>query len=254
MSKILVADDDVGIRNLCYEGFSMAGHEVIVVPRGDQVLETLQQHHDIDLILMDVSIPGEEGLSLLRRMPTEKEKRIPVVLFSGNITAEIEKEAYALGAIDVIQKGIGIKELSDRINHLLSKQDKLRKDSAAQPSKTKILVVDDEEGVRDFLAKFFIRKGYETITARNGNEAIALVETEKPSVVLLDVTMPGMDGVLTLKKIREIDPDVGVVMATGMADEQLAQETAQLGAYAYVLKPFDLKYLELVVLTKLLMA
>lgn len=122
------------------------------------------------------------------------------------------------------------------------------------PIKEKILIVDDEENIRAMLKYFFEGKGYPTITAQNGQEAIALVEKERPSMILLDVMMPGMDGITTLRKIREIDPKVGVVMATGSHDEGIAKEAAALGSYAYVLKPFDIQYLELTVLTRLLMA
>ena len=83
---------------------------------------------------------------------------------------------------------------------------------------------------------------------------MALVQKERPAMILLDVSMPGMGGIATLRKIREIDSDVGVVMATSIRDEQTAKEASELGAHAYVLKPFDLQYLELVVLTRLVVA
>ncbi len=119
---------------------------------------------------------------------------------------------------------------------------------------SKILVVDDEAGIRNLLKRFFEAKGYQTILAGSGEEALALLEKEKPSLVLLDVSMPGMDGIQALKKIRDIDPNVGVVMITGLNDEHIAKRATEMGAYAYVVKPFDMKYLELVVLTRLLMA
>lgn len=92
------------------------------------------------------------------------------------------------------------------------------------------------------------------LQAGRGEDAIALTEKEKPSIILLDINMPGMDGLLTLKKIREFDKNVGVVMATSVQDDQIAAEAARLGSYHYVLKPFDLQYLELVVMTRLLIA
>ncbi len=119
---------------------------------------------------------------------------------------------------------------------------------------SKILIVDDESAIRGFLSDFFKRKEYQTLEAKNGQEAVDMTRKEKPSVILMDITMPGMDGVLALRKIREFDQNVGVVMATSIQDEQIAKETAALGAYHYVLKPFDLQYLELVVLTRLTIA
>ena len=116
------------------------------------------------------------------------------------------------------------------------------------------MIVDDEEGIRNLLKSFFEEQGFPIVTARTGEEAIELVTKEKPSVILLDVTMPGMDGIVTLRKIREINPTVGVVMATSIQDEQTTQQAADLGAHAYVLKPFDLQYLQLVVLSRLRVA
>ena len=89
------------------------------------------------------------------------------------------------------------------------------------------------------------------MTAKDGTEALLLVQKEKPSAILLDIMMPGMDGIVTLKRIREIDPDVSVVMATSIQDERVTREATALGAYGYVLKPFDMQYLEMVVLTRL---
>lgn len=92
------------------------------------------------------------------------------------------------------------------------------------------------------------------LEAGNGQDAIEIVKKEKPALMLLDVSMPGMNGIETLRKIREFNTEIGVVMATANEDESTAKEAAELGSYQYVLKPFDMKYLELVVLTRLFMA
>jgi len=252
MSKILVVDDESGIRNLCYDLFTKDGHEVITVPRGDQLLSMLRPEKP-DLVLMDIKIPGEEGLSLLKRMPNARDVRVPVVIFSGYVTQELEKEAYAAGAIEVIRKGIKVAELREKINKILGAKHRIFGEVEDKPSR-KILIVDDEDGVRNLLAHFFKRKGFLTLVAKSGEEAISITLEMKPSVVLLDLTMPGMDGILTLKKLKEIDPNLGVVIATAVQDEEIAQEATKCGAYAYVLKPFDLQYLELVVLTRLVIA
>jgi len=117
----------------------------------------------------------------------------------------------------------------------------------------RILIVDDEQGIRDVMTLFLEDLGYEVLTAETGEEAIKVVEKERPPLVLLDMTLPGMNGMATLQKLLALDKHIGVVMATGQIDEKLAKESIQLGAYDYVLKPFDLKHLELVVKTRLLM-
>jgi len=118
--------------------------------------------------------------------------------------------------------------------------------------KSRILVVDDEEEVLNTLSKFLTLKGYDVYTAKDGLKAIEKVKEVRPHVVLLDIIMPGMSGIDTLKEIKKIDPRVGVIMATAVTDEELAKRTIQLGAYDYITKPFDLNYIETVLLVKII--
>ena len=117
----------------------------------------------------------------------------------------------------------------------------------------KILVVDDDWNVLEFLKTFFEKKGNIALIAKSGEEALVLVDQERPTMALVDVTMPGMSGLELLQKIRAKMPDLVVAKITGLHDEHLARKAASLGAYSYVTKPFDLHYLELVVLTGLMM-
>ena len=117
----------------------------------------------------------------------------------------------------------------------------------------KILIVDDDWVVLGFLKTFFEKKGDIALIAKSGEEALALVDQERPDMALLDVVMPGMSGLELLQKIRVKMPEMVVAMITGLHDEHLARKAASLGAYSYVTKPFDLCYLELVVLTGLVM-
>ncbi len=114
-----------------------------------------------------------------------------------------------------------------------------------------ILVVDDEKEVVDMLQEFLLAKGYTVHTARNGREALDLVKKVRPHIVLLDIIMPEMDGITVLKEIKKIDPAIGVVMATAVKDEALGKGAMDMGAYDYVVKPFDLNYLENVLLVKM---
>ena len=115
----------------------------------------------------------------------------------------------------------------------------------------RILVVDDEAHVRDVLKDFLERKGYVVSTASDGAEALSAVQKEKPQLVLLDVRMPGMDGLEALRRIRAADGTVGVIMLTAVHDEAIAREAMRSDAYDYVTKPVSLRYLELAVLTRL---
>ncbi|MCK4881662.1 MAG: response regulator, partial [Candidatus Omnitrophica bacterium] len=115
----------------------------------------------------------------------------------------------------------------------------------------KILIVDDEVEVRNVLTIFFDKKGYKTQEAENGEQAIEIVRSEDFPVVLLDIDMPVMDGLTTLEKLLEMKPEICVVMVTGRQDEDKVQKALELGAYNYVLKPFEFLYLELIIKSKL---
>ncbi len=114
----------------------------------------------------------------------------------------------------------------------------------------KILTVDDQMGIDSFFYEFFSVRNYEVLNAMSGKEAIEIVKKEKPSIVLLDVKMRGMDGIETLKKIKEIDKNIVVIMVTGVKDDDVINEALRLGADDYITKPLSLEYLEKVVLLK----
>ncbi len=108
----------------------------------------------------------------------------------------------------------------------------------------KLLIVDDEIEICDFLKVFFEERGYHVVTALSGKEALCLIEEENPRVILLDVMMPGMDGLETLKLIKERYPLVRVIMVTAVETQNEINEAIRLGADNYITKPLSLDYLE----------
>ena len=116
----------------------------------------------------------------------------------------------------------------------------------------RILVVDDEIAIRNLLKEFLSRKGYDVYTASDGRAAIAEVKEIRPHIVLLDIMMPGMGGMDTLKEIRKIDPRVGVIMVTAIADEELGKRAIALGACDYITKPLNFDYLETALMVKMM--
>jgi DNA-binding NtrC family response regulator len=103
----------------------------------------------------------------------------------------------------------------------------------------KILVVDDEEGVRHLLQRILQERGYEVITAADGEEALYVVSQGEADVVLLDIKMPGMSGMEVLDELAAQYPDVCVVMVTAVADTETAVSALKRGAYDYITKPFN---------------
>jgi DNA-binding response OmpR family regulator len=113
-------------------------------------------------------------------------------------------------------------------------------------------VTDDDAQQRRLLQAFFERRGLRVLTAESGEAALRCL-AQKPHAVILDMNMPGMDGLMTLRKIKAAQPNMPVIMATGVDDEAVVREALNAGAYDYVTKPFNLEYLETVVMTKVLL-
>ena len=106
-------------------------------------------------------------------------------------------------------------------------------------SARRILVVDDEPGIRQALGQLLEYEGYEVKTATGGAEGITIYESFRPQLVFLDVKMAGLDGLEVLKRLRQADPNATVVMISGHATIQTAVEATQLGAYDILEKPLD---------------
>jgi DNA-binding response OmpR family regulator len=108
----------------------------------------------------------------------------------------------------------------------------------------KILVVDDEPEVRQLMEHFLTERGYEVRIAENGRLALAALDTFMADVVLLDMHMPEMDGLETLKRLAVRSPSLPVIMVTVNDDVETTTHLLQMGAADYVPKPFNLDYLE----------
>lgn len=120
----------------------------------------------------------------------------------------------------------------------------------------RLLIVDDEADVREFAANFFRKRKVEVITASGGEEALELIEKQRPDLVLLDIKMAGLDGIETLKRIKDKDKNMKVIMVTGKSYEEdgAMEKCKSYGALAYIHKPLVLDELEKTVLKELLCA
>lgn len=104
----------------------------------------------------------------------------------------------------------------------------------------KILVVDDQFGIRLLLQEVLGRDGYDVICTENGPEALLIISEVQPDLVLLDMKIPGMDGIEILTNIRKFHPDLRVVMMTAYGELDLVREAAALNAIGHFAKPFDI--------------
>jgi DNA-binding NtrC family response regulator len=104
-----------------------------------------------------------------------------------------------------------------------------------------ILVVDDDDLIRRTVEKLLTRQGFDVTLAENGEEAVEKASTQAFDMVISDVRMPGIDGVETIRRIREYQPNICAIIITGYASEETPVHALKLGVQDYIFKPFDIE-------------
>lgn len=247
MAKILVVDDDLGLREALYYVFTQRGHQVTTAIDSSHASELISAA-SYDLIILDIVMPGEHGTVLLKRLRTIG-NNVPVVIYSVRVDALLETEMRQLGANEVMHKSVSLDVLADRTEKVLRACGRPLMTTAGAPRK--LLIIDAERLTRQVVETFFQRKGYHVIQAATGSEGIERARAVEPDIVLLDTHLDGMSGLETLRKLLGEFPKMGVVMSTNNENDDIMTEAMGMGAYGYVLKPFDFLYLELVVASRL---
>jgi two-component system response regulator AtoC len=108
-----------------------------------------------------------------------------------------------------------------------------------------VMVVDDEDSVRKLLSAVLKREGYQVVCAESGDEALSKFKTFQPDLVIMDIRMPNIDGITAFKEMRQLSQNVTVILMTAYAAVETAVEAIKLGAFDYVIKPFDIEEVKL---------
>lgn len=234
--KILIVDDELQIREMLYDLFLKKGYKIFTAPGGEEAIEIIRKENP-DAVLLDIKMPKMDGIETLKKA-RELGFKNKILMLTSMDDEEIEKKAFLNGASGFLTKQLDLKVILKAEGGVLEKKE------------YKVLVADDDPLICSLLKDFLIKKGFHPIIAISGEEALKKVSEDKPIVVLLDINMPGMDGLMALKKIKEINEHIGIIMITGVGDEHIAKEAMNLGAFDYITKPVDLNYLETCLLTK----
>jgi len=226
-TNILVVDDLRSIRLTLGGILEDKGHNnVVTVEDGYQAIEAVSRTH-FDVIFMDIKMPGINGVQTFREVK-KIDPRAAVIMMTAYSVEDLVREALEEGAYAVAYKPFDIDKIIALIDELLYE-------------KTLILVVDDQFGDRETLKGILEDKGYRVATARDGAEAIRMVKEKHYDIIFLDIKLPGMDGVETFEKVREIDSEAAVIMMTGYTEEDLVKRAISGGAYTCIYKPFDME-------------
>jgi CheY-like chemotaxis protein len=243
--KILVVDDDVETRAKFYEILSTLGYTVTCVPTGNEALLRLTEERPA-LVILDRNMPALDGLETARKI-REFDKDIKIIILSEEEIVQEEKSVKELNIQAIIKKDFSSPALVQKIRLALKKKEPSGpEETLLEKTKGSILtlVIDDNREIRDVLVDFLTRRGYKTLSASSGEEALMKIKIEKPQIALLDIRMPGLDGLTTLKGIKNFDDSIKVIMLTSAQDEYIMEEAKRLGASDYVIKPCDLNKLD----------
>ncbi|MCM2266632.1 MAG: response regulator [Elusimicrobiales bacterium] len=250
MAKILIIDDDGIVRDALTVFFTRAGHQVFsAADGGNGVL--LFKNVGPDLVVLDRDMPVKTGSVVFKEI-REISKGTPVIILTGYDAPE-DAEAYLRdGAASFLSKGDGLSVVLDAVDKLLGRQ-RPRQETAAsarQPvkpaqagSRGLLLAADDDPAILNILKRFLTSLGFEVITAEDGTRTVALARERRPDIILLDILMPGKDGIEVLKDLRPEMPGTGFIMITGNEDEDVAKACLNLGAFDYIEKPVNLDLL-----------
>ena len=221
--RILVVDDEPGMR-ITLEGIiEDEGYEVSGVENGYEALEAAQKS-SYDLIFMDIKMPGMNGVETYREIKKASPQSV-VVMMTGFSVEELVKEALQEGAYGVIYKPYSMEQIIDIMQTVLKS--------------TGVLVVDDMASHRETLCAILEDTGYKVTEAHDGEHAISLIQENHHDIVLMDISMPGIDGFTTFKAVQKIDPQIKVIFVTGYALNESVREALQEGAFSVLTKPVN---------------
>ncbi|MEO8431736.1 MAG: response regulator [Acidobacteriota bacterium] len=220
---VLVVDDDEGVRRLLAVELEPYGVQVLEARDGEEGIRLARAHRP-DVILLDVLMPNLNGWQALKTLKDSPETRgIPVVVSS---VVENRTFGFSLGAFDYLVKPLARADLFQVLSR-----------AGVLASRGHILIVDDEADVRALLEQELIAAGFRTRSVPGGAEALAELERERPSAVLLDLMMPPPDGFEVLYRIRERPDWAGVPVIVVTARDLTAEDSAKLnGTVKRILK------------------
>ena len=236
---ILVVEDQEDNRQILRDLLGSAGFRMIEAHDGEQAL-TVARSERPNLILMDIQLPILDGYEATRSIKRDPElKHIPVIAVTSYALSGDEERAREAGCDGYVAKPYSPRHLLAKIGQFLERPLVGQRGAVRDPPR--ILIVDDNENNRAIIAARLGAQGYSTAEACDGVEALEAVRRDAPDLILLDVSMPRMDGLEACRRLRS-DPNVGfvpIILVTARADSKDVVAGLEAGADEYLTKPVD---------------
>jgi len=238
-AKVLVVDDDDKIRILLLDTLAALGYSTIGAKDGEEALALLEEKKP-DLVISDIKMPKLNGLSLLRNIKN-KDPKIPVVMITGYNVSYTKDQALDSGADGFLVKPFRIGKIEELLQTVLG----MKGGSEERPYKLKkILIVEDDEILRSMLCETLVSLDYFPMGVEDGEMALSQLKTQDFDLVISDIRMPQMDGITLLKNVKEMAPQLPVVLITGFPSSYPSQKALQEGADGYLAKPFRIEKMD----------
>lgn len=233
MKNILIVEDEKNVRESLRTWLVELGCQVEVTSDGEEALKQISEK-EFDLVILDLRLPGKDGLQVLKEARLKK-PQLNGIIITAYPAAATMAEAMQIGAVDFLSKPINLPKLEKLIQE---------KTELVKLKVKPILIVDDEASMRESLQDWFLDLGYQAETACDGEEALKLIAEKNYGLLILDLKLPGQDGIEVLKKARKHHPDLRGIIITAYPSVDTAREAIKQGAIDYLPKPFELSELE----------
>ncbi len=247
LENVLVVDGDVTSRDTFYEVLSSMGYRVSCVSNGKEALIRVQRERPV-LVIIDARIRHFDCFETMARIRNFDSEVHFILLAQDELPPDLKSKAIQAGALAVIKKDFSTHHMLKEILGVLKDR---HREFTGETREGHILVIDDEPEIRSLIGNFLTSRGYSVAAAASGEEGLLQIKTRRPQLVFCDIRMPGMDGVMVLRKILEIDPAIKVIMLSAIQDEDVVREAFTQGAADYLIKPCSLMKLDALVLSLL---
>ncbi len=239
--RLLLVDDEEEFLTASSRALDRRGFEVDVAPNGVTALEMVGKS-EFDVVVLDVKMPDIDGTEIFRQIH-ETQPDLPVILLTGHGSIDDAFQTSKNGVADYLTKPIDMDELATRIHEVVGKArrqvetDGEDLNSLDLTQLIRVMLVDDEVDFLESMKKVLQRRNMDITTAESGERALMLLKESLVDVVVLDVKMPGMDGLEVLRRIKRDFPSVEVILLSGHPSMEAAIRGVRLGAGEYMMKP-----------------
>lgn len=245
MKKILIIEDEEALLLMLSNKLTREGYSIVSAEDGEEGIRKVKEEKP-DLVLLDIIMPKMSGMEVLEIMHADKALSIIPVIIISNSGQQVEiNRAKALGAKDYLVKAeFDPQEVIEKVDAVLGSSENSETEFSGGNPGTRasggqsVLVVEDDQFLRDLIVKKLEEEGLKTIQAIDGEEGLRLIRENKPDIILLDLILPGIDGFEVLKQTKA-DPVISgipIVILSNLGQKDDIDRGMELGAKDYLIK------------------